>query len=154
MNIVILSRSDRIYSTQSLKEAALKRGHKVRVVDHTRCYTLIEKSKHPIYYQGEELGNADAIIPRIGLTVTQYGSAIVRQFEMRDVFTATSSLALVRARDKLRSLQILAREGIAVPKSAFSRQPSDIDDLIKQVGGPPLVIQSIGRNPGNGSDPG
>lgn len=150
MNIVILSRNPNLYSTKSLAEAARIRGHNVRILNHLKCYVAIEQGNPAIYYNGEQLTNIDAIIPRIGASVTFYGTAIVRQFEMMQVFTTTRSQSLVKSRDKLRSLQILSRAGIDVPKTAFASQPKDIDSLITLVGGAPLVIKLLEGTQGIG----
>lgn len=150
MKIVVLSRNPNLYSTKRLKEAGEKRGHEVLVVDHTKCDIYIEKRKPTIFYKGQELKDVDAVIPRIGASVTFYGTAVVRQFEMMKVFTATESQALVRSRDKLRSLQILSRAGLGLPKTAFinySRNPSRIID---RVGGAPVVIKLLEGTQGVG----
>src|SRR5688572_3778870 len=115
MKIAILSRNPKLYSTRRLVEAAKKRGHQVVVLNHLNCVTVIEKGRPHIFYAGKELAGIDAVIPRIGASVTFYGTAVVRQFEMMKVFSAVESQALVRSRDKLRSLQILARSGIGLP---------------------------------------
>ena len=116
MNLVVLSRNVKLYSTMRLVEAAQKRGHEIRVIDHSKCDLVIEKKKPKVLYRGEEITGVNAVIPRIGASVTFYGTAVVRQFEMMNVFTAVESQALVRSRDKLRSLQILSRAGLGLPK--------------------------------------
>lgn len=141
MKIAILSRFPESYSTSRLVEAAKARGHNVRVIDYTKCYVEIEKSQPTIHYMGEKLEGIDAIIPRIGFSNATYGAAVVRQFEMMRVFSTASSLALVRSRDKLRSLQLLARGGIGIPKTVFARKAKEVDDIIKLVGGAPLVVK-------------
>lgn len=150
MNIVILSANKNLYSTKRLIEAAEKRGHEVNVINHTRTYVVMESGNLDIYYGDHVISNVDAIIPRIGASVTYYGSAMIRQFEMRQVFTTVSSLALVRSRDKLRATQILAKHGVGIPKTAFAKQPNDIDSLIKQVGGTPLIVKLLEGTQGLG----
>jgi ribosomal protein S6--L-glutamate ligase len=150
MNIAILSRNPNLYSTKSLAEAARIRGHHVRILNHLKCYVAIEQGKPGIFYNGESLTNIDAVIPRIGASVTFYGTAIVRQFEMMQIFTTTRSQSLVKSRDKLRCLQILSKAGIDVPKTAFASQPKDIDNLIDLVGGAPLVIKLLEGTQGIG----
>jgi ribosomal protein S6--L-glutamate ligase len=131
-------------------EAAVKRGHSIEIIDHTKCYVLIEKGKPSIRYQGRALERFDAVIPRIGASVTAYGTAIVRQFEMMKIFSAIESQGIVRSRDKLRSLQLLSREGIGIPKTAFADHVREVDDLIEQVGGAPLVIKLLEGTQGIG----
>jgi len=150
MNIIVLSTNRNLYSTSRLVEAAIKRGHECKVLDHTKCYVVMEKGETHVFYKDHEITDVDAIIPRIGASVTFYGSSIIRQFEMKKVFTTTSSLALVRSRDKLRSLQILAKNDIGVPRTAFAKYPSDIDSLIKHVGGTPLIIKLLESTQGKG----
>lgn len=150
MNIAILSRNRRLYSTNRLVEAAKERGHNVHVIDHTKCYVVIEKDNLGIYYGEDKLENIDAIIPRIGASVTFYGSSVIRQFEAKKVFTTVSSLALVRSRDKLRSHQVLAKAGVDIPRTAFAKHPSDTNNLVKQVGGAPLVIKLLEGTQGLG----
>jgi ribosomal protein S6--L-glutamate ligase len=150
LRLLVLSRRRRLYSTRRLVEAAAARGHHVRVVDHTRCYVEVRNSGPTVFYEGEPLVDIDAIIPRIGASVTEYGSAIVRQFETQGVFTATPSLALARARDKLRSLQLLARDRVAIPHTLFARRASDLDDMLERLGGPPVVIKLLEGTQGVG----
>lgn len=151
MKIVILSKGPGNYSTKRLKEEALERGHDVEVVDYTKCFATIEKNNPVVNHEGKDLNSVDVIIPRIGSSYTRYGSAIVRQFEMRGVYSTTSSIALVRSRDKLRSLQLLARAGIGIPKTVFSRGVTDsIDDLIEDLGGTPIIIKLARGTHGNG----
>jgi ribosomal protein S6--L-glutamate ligase len=150
MKIAILSRSKNIYSTGQLVEAAEKRGHEVLLLDHMKCVLVIEKGRPHIYYKGKEITGVNAVIPRIGASVTFYGTAVVRQFEMMKIFTAVESQALVRSRDKLRSLQILARAGIGMPKTAFANQTSDIDSLIDSIGGAPCIIKLLEGTQGIG----
>lgn len=150
MKIIVLSRNPNLYSTKRLVEAGEKRKHEMVVVDHTKCDLIIEKRKPQIYYKGKPLNDVDAVIPRIGASVTFYGTAVVRQFEMMKVFTATESQALVRSRDKLRSLQILARAGLGLPKTAFTNYSKDVKSIIKNVGGAPLVIKLLEGTQGVG----
>ena len=150
MNIVILSNGPGNYSTKRLKEEAKTRGHNVRVVKHKECYASIESSNPYVTYRGEDLRNVDAIIPRIGSNITRYGTAIVRQFEMQGVYTTATSIAITRSRDKLRSLQLLSRSGVGIPKTVFSRNTADIDDLIEEIGGLPVIIKLARGTHGNG----
>ncbi len=150
MNIVILSRNRRLYSTNRLVEAAKERGHNVQVIDHTKCHMVIEKGNIGIFHGEDEIENIDAIIPRIGASVTFYGSSVIRQFEAKKVFTTVSSLALVRSRDKLRSHQVLAKAGVNIPRTAFAKHPDDTNNLLKQVGGAPLVIKLLEGTQGLG----
>ncbi len=150
MNIAILSRNIQLYSTKRLVEAGEKRGHNIIVLDHTKCDILIERKKPQIFYQGKEIKHIDAIIPRIGASVTFYGTAVVRQFEMMKTFTTTESQALVRSRDKLRGLQILSRAGLHLPKTAFTNFSKDVGNIINQVGGAPCVIKLLEGTQGVG----
>lgn len=150
MKIAILSRNGNLYSTKRLIEAAKKRKHEVRVVDTLKCDIQIEKKKPTIFYRGEYLTNIDAVIPRIGASVTFYGTAVVRQFEMMKTFSTTESVALVRSRDKLRSLQILARAGLGLPKTVFTNYSKDVDQVIDAVGGAPCVIKLLEGTQGLG----
>lgn len=150
MKIAILSANQNLYSTKRLVEAGEKKGHEVVVINHTKCDLVIEKKKPGVIYKGEELTNIDAIIPRIGASVTFYGTAVVRQFEMMKVFSATESQALVRSRDKLRSLQILSRAGLGLPKTVFSNYSKEVSGIIDKVGGAPLVIKLLEGTQGLG----
>jgi ribosomal protein S6--L-glutamate ligase len=150
MRIAILSRDANLYSTNRILKAGEQRGHEMIVIDHQKCVLVIESSKPKIIYKGEELKNIDAIIPRIGASVTFYGAAVVRQFEQMRVFSTVESQALVRSRDKLRSLQLMAKAGIGMPKTAFASSPKDIDNIIKQVGGAPVVIKLLEGTQGIG----
>ncbi|MGH7195786.1 MAG: RimK family alpha-L-glutamate ligase [Candidatus Saccharimonadales bacterium] len=141
MNIAILSKGASNYSTRRLKEAAKLRGHEVRVINYAKCYVTLESSNPVVHYKGEELRDIDVIIPRIAHSLTNYGSAIVRQFEMQNVFTTTSSISIVRSRDKLRGLQLLAKAGVGIPKTVFARETADVDDVLEQVGGAPVIIK-------------
>jgi ribosomal protein S6--L-glutamate ligase len=148
MKIAILSRNAKLYSTRRLVEAAEAKGHEAVVIDHLKCIIELEKRKPKIYYQGQYL--TDAVIPRIGASVTFYGTAVVRQFEMMKVFTAVESQALVRSRDKLRSLQILARAGVGMPKTVFTNYTKDVDHVIDSVGGAPCVLKLLEGTQGLG----
>ncbi|TDL99283.1 MAG: 30S ribosomal protein S6--L-glutamate ligase [Flavobacteriaceae bacterium] len=150
MKIAILSRNSKLYSTKRLVEAAKAKGHEVVVIDHLKCIIEIEKKRPKIYYEGNYISDIDAIIPRIGASVTFYGTAVVRQFEMMKVFTTVESQALVRSRDKLRSLQVLARAGVGLPKTAFTNYAKDSDHLIEAVGGAPLVLKLLEGTQGLG----
>ena len=150
MKIVILSRNPSLYSTKRLIEAAKARKHEVMVVDHLKCTIELERKKNKIYYNGEYLEGIDAIIPRIGASVTFYGTSVVRQFEMMGVFSAVSSQALVRSRDKLISLQILARAGVGLPKTVFTNYTKDVEHVIDSVGGAPLILKLLEGTQGLG----
>jgi len=150
MNIKILSRNPNLYSTKRLVEAAEKRKHNVEIIDHLKCDLVIEKRKPSIVYKGELLSETDAIIPRIGASVTFYGTAVVRQFEMMGAFTTVDSEALVRSRDKLRSLQVLSRAKIGLPKTVFTNYSRETESVINQVGGTPLVIKLLEGTQGLG----
>jgi ribosomal protein S6--L-glutamate ligase len=153
MKIAILSKGPGNYSTKRLKEEALKRGHEVDVINYTDCEARIEQSKPTVIYDGKVLKGYDAIVPRIASSFTRYGSAIVRQFETQGVFTTTTSIALVRSRDKLRATQLLARAGIDIPKTIFSRgrlSPEEIEGLVEELGGPPVVIKLARGTHGRG----
>lgn len=150
MKIAVLSRNEELYSTKRLVEAIEQKSHEAVVIDHAKCHLVMEKNASTIYLDDQEITDIDAIIPRIGASVTFYGSAIIRQFEVSKVFTTLSSLALVRSRDKLRALQILARSGVDIPKTAFAKHPRDISHLMKQVGGAPLVIKLLEGTQGLG----
>ncbi len=150
MKIAILSRSPASYSTNRLLEAGIARGHEMVVLDHLQCVLVIEKGRPHIYYKNSEVTGVNAIIPRIGASVTFYGAAVVRQFEMMNIFSAVESQALVRSRDKLRCLQMLAKGGIAIPKSAFAYSPRNVDNVIDQVGGIPVIIKLLEGTQGLG----
>tara|TARA_R110000868_G_scaffold32486_4_gene118139 strand:- start:192 stop:1067 length:876 start_codon:yes stop_codon:yes gene_type:complete len=150
MRIVILSQNPNLYSTKRLVEAGEKKGHEMIIVDHAKCNLVIEKKKPTIIYKGKEITDIDGVIPRIGASVTFYGTAVVRQFEMMKVFTATESQALVRSRDKLRSLQILSRAGLGLPKTVFSNYSKDVSQIVDAVGGAPLVIKLLEGTQGLG----
>ncbi len=150
MKIAILSQGPGNYSTRRLREEAEKRGHEVRVVNYAKCYVTIERGNPIVRYEGESLNDIDAVIPRIATSLTKYGTAIVRQFEMRGVFTTASSIAITRSRDKLRSYQLMAKGGIGVPKTVFARETANFEDVIEAVGGVPVIIKVARGTHGNG----
>jgi ribosomal protein S6--L-glutamate ligase len=150
MKIAILSRKSSLYSTARLKDAGLKRGHEVHVIDYLRCYMNITSHRPLVVYQGRKLEDYHAMIPRIGASNTFYGTAVVRQFEMMGVFSPNSSQAISRSRDKLRALQILAAKGIGLPVTGFAHSIKDIDSLVAIVGGPPLVVKLLEGTQGIG----
>lgn len=150
MRIAILSRNPDLYSTRRLKEAALERGHEVRIIDVLKCYMNINIQNPSIHVKGVELPPFDVVIPRIGASVTTYGTAVLRQFEMMGVYPLNESVAITRSRDKLRSLQLLSRKGIGLPVTGYANKPSDIPDLIDMVGGPPLVVKLLEGTQGIG----
>ena len=150
MKIAILSNGPGNYSTKRLKEVARSRGHQVKVVKYKECYASIEQNHPVVSYRGEELRGFDVVIPRIASHMTRYGTAIVRQLEMQGVYTVSSSIAINRTRDKLRSMQLLSKAGVAIPKTVFSRNTADIDDLIEMVGGVPVIIKLARGTHGNG----
>jgi ribosomal protein S6--L-glutamate ligase len=150
MKIAILSRNRKLYSTRRLVEAAEQRGHEVQVIDVLRCYMNITSMRPSIHYRGQVLSGFDAVIPRIGASVTFYGTAVLRQFEMMGVYPLNESVAITRSRDKLRSMQLLARKGIGMPVTGFAHNPDDIQDLLKEVGGAPLVIKLLEGTQGIG----
>lgn len=150
MKIAILSKGSGNYSTKRLKEAAIARGHEVRVINYVHCEARIEQNNPVVSYKGEVLKGFDAIIPRIASSFTRYGSAVVRQFEMQGVFTTASSIAIVRSRDKLRATQLLARAGIDIPKTMFSRGGSDVDKVMEELNGPPIIIKLARGTHGRG----
>lgn len=150
MKIALLSRNPRLYSTRRLVEAAEQRGHEIVVLDVLRCYMSIASHRPSIHYKGEDLTGFDAVIPRIGASVTVYGAAVLRQFEMMGVYPLNESVAITRSRDKLRALQLLSRKGIGLPVTGFAHKPDDIDDLLRMVGGPPVVIKLLAGTQGIG----
>ena len=150
MRIAILSRNKRLYSTRRMVEACEARGHDVRVIDHLRCYMNIASHKPAVHYKGERLAPFDAVIPRIGSSVTFYGTAVVRQFEMMGTFTLNESVAISRSRDKLRSLQLMSRKGIGMPVTGFAHSPDDTSDLLNLTGGAPVVIKLLEGTQGVG----
>ncbi|NVJ59715.1 MAG: 30S ribosomal protein S6--L-glutamate ligase [Gammaproteobacteria bacterium] len=150
MRIAILSRNETLYSTRRLKEAGEALGHQVDIVDTLHCYMDITSNRPAVRYRGESLPKYDAVIPRIGASVTFYGTAVVRQFEMMGTFSINESVAISRSRDKLRSLQLLSRKGVGLPRTGFARYPDKIDDLLKNVGGAPVVIKLLEGTQGIG----
>ncbi len=150
MKIVILSRNPNLYSTRRLVEAGVERGHEMLIVDHSKCDLIIEKRNPVVIYKGMKLKDVDAVIPRIGASVTFYGTAVVRQFEVMKVFTAVESQALVRSRDKLRSLQILSRAGLGLPKTVFTNYSKNVKEIVKAAGGAPVVIKLLEGTQGLG----
>lgn len=150
MRIAILSNGPGNYSTKRLKEVAKARGHEVRIIKYRECYASIEQNNPTVSYRGEDLANFDAIIPRIASNMTRYGTAIVRQLEMQGVYTVSSSLAISRSRDKLRSMQLLAKYGVGIPKTVVSRNTTDIDVLLEQLGDMPVIIKLARGTHGNG----
>ncbi len=150
MKIAILSRNKKLYSTRRLQEAAIARGHEVDIIDTLHCYMDISSNKPSVRFNGEPLPEYDAIIPRIGASVTFYGTAVVRQFEMMGSFSVNESVAISRSRDKLRSMQLLSRKGIGLPRTGFAHSPDDIKDLISNVGGAPVVIKLLEGTQGIG----
>jgi ribosomal protein S6--L-glutamate ligase len=150
MKIGILSRNPKLYSTQSLVKAILDRGHEVMVIDPLRCYMNITSKKNSVHYKDQILDDFDAIIPRIGASITFYGLAVVRQFEMMGVYSINESVAISRSRDKLRASQILARKGVGLPVTGFSHATKMTEDLVNMVGGAPLVIKLLEGTQGKG----
>lgn len=150
MKIALLSRNAKLYSTRRLKEAAEEKGHEVKIIDVLRAYMNIASHKPTIHYKGEPLEEFDAVIPRIGASVTFYGASVLRQFEMMGVYPLNESVAITRSRDKLRSLQLLSRKGIGLPLTGFANRPDDIKDMIKMVGGAPLVVKLLEGTQGIG----
>ncbi|ATU08046.1 30S ribosomal protein S6--L-glutamate ligase [Methanohalophilus portucalensis] len=150
MKIALLSRNKKLYSTRRLIEAAEEKGHTIQVIDVLRAYMNITSHKPSIHYKGDELNDFDAVIPRIGASVTFYGAAVLRQFEMMGVFPLNESVALTRSRDKLRSLQLLSRRGIGLPVTVYASKPDDVKDMVKMVGGAPLVVKILEGTQGIG----
>ncbi|RRS06604.1 30S ribosomal protein S6--L-glutamate ligase [Pseudoalteromonas sp. J010] len=150
MKIGILSRNQSLYSTRRLIEAAEQRGHEVAVIDALRCYMNINSSEPEIHFKGQQLSGFDAIVPRIGASVTFYGCAVLRQFEMMGVYPLNESVAITRSRDKLRSLQLLSRKGVGMPITGFASKPDDVKDLLEMVGGTPVVIKLLEGTQGIG----
>lgn len=150
MKIGVLSTGKTLYSTRRLFEAAQQAGHEVRVINHKRCYMNIAPHNPGIHYNGEPLIDYDAIIPRIGASVTFYGTAVVRQFEMMGVYSINESVAISRSRDKLRALQLLSRKGIGLPLTGFANSPGDTADLLNLVNGTPVVIKLLEGTQGVG----
>lgn len=152
MNIAILSNGNINYSTLRLKEEAKKRGHRVKVIKYKNCYVSIDEQHPKVIYSGREIGEFDVVIPRIASYMTRYGTAVLRQLEMAysRTFFMNRSIAIMRSRDKLRSTQLLARAGVAIPKTVFSRNETDIDVLLDEIGGTPAIIKLARGTHGNG----
>ncbi|MDX1406022.1 MAG: 30S ribosomal protein S6--L-glutamate ligase [Woeseiaceae bacterium] len=150
MKIGILSRNRNLYSTKRLVEAGVERGHQMRVINHKRCYMNITSHNPQIHIDGKAIEDVDAIIPRIGASISFYGTAVVRQFEMMGVYSINESVAITRSRDKLRALQLLSRKGIGLPVTGFANSPDNTDDLIEFVGGAPVVIKLLEGTQGVG----
>lgn len=150
LRIAILSKGAANYTTRRLKETARARGHDVHVINYAQCYMTMEKGKPIIFYKGKELPDFDVIIPRIAQSYTKYGTAVVRQFEMRGVFSTASSIAINRSRDKLRSYQILARQDVGIPKTVFARETANLEEVVDLVGGAPVIIKVARGTHGNG----
>ena len=150
MNIFVLSRNQNLYSTSRLIETGTEQGHNVRVIDYMRCYMNITSRSPEVYYGGESLGKADAVIPRIGASNTFYGTAVVRQFETMNSYCVNSSISIANSRDKLRSLQILAEAGINMPVTGFASHTQDIKGVIEKVGSVPLVMKLLQGTQGQG----
>ncbi len=150
MRIAILSNGPDNYSTKRLAEEAKERGHQVSVIAYKNCYVSIEKDSNKVFYDGKPIGEFDAIIPRIASYMTRYGTTIVRQLEMQGVYSVSKSIAISRTRDKLRSMQLLAKYGVPIPKTVVSRNTTDIDDLLDQLGGAPVIIKLARGTHGNG----
>jgi ribosomal protein S6--L-glutamate ligase len=150
MKIAILSKGPGNYSTKRLKEEAEARGHEVRVINYANCYMTLQSGQPVVSYEGDEVNDVDVIVPRIAAGLTKYGTSVCRQFEMSGVFTTASSLAISRSRDKLRAMQILARSGVGIPKTVFARSTNQVEDLIEQAGGVPLIIKVARGTHGNG----
>ncbi len=150
MRIGVLSRNPKLYSTRRLVEAGRERGHEIRVVDPLRCYMRIGTGNPEVHYKGEPLTGFDAIIPRIGASITFYGTAVLRQFEMMGVYPLNESVAITRSRDKLRSTQLLSRKGIGLPVTGFAHAPDDTDDLLNLLGGAPLILKLLEGTQGKG----
>ena len=150
MKIAVLSRNTKLYSTRRLVEAAEQRGHEAPVYDTLKCYMDVTTMRPSVKYKGEPITGVDAVIPRIGASITMYGMAVVRQFEMMGVFPLNESVAIGRSRDKLRSLQLLSRKGIGLPISGFAHDVSNTEDLINMVGGAPLVVKLLEGTQGKG----
>lgn len=150
MKIAILSRSTRIHSTQRLVAAAASRGHDVVVLDTLKCYMNITSEENTLWYKGKPVQDIDAVIPRIGHSITHYGASVIRQFEMMGVYCLTDSIALTRSRDKLRSLQLLSRKGVGLPRTSFAHSADNARDLIDFVGGTPVVVKLCSGTQGKG----
>jgi len=149
MKIGILTESGRTYSPKRLKEAAIARGHECQIIRYPRCYVDVQQNNPHVWYEGKDLSDFDVIIPRISPSHTTYAAAITRQFEMMNVYTLNRSIAIVRSRDKLRTMQLLAKAGVGIPKTVFSKSTRAVDDLIDQIG-VPMIIKVARGSQGNG----
>ena len=150
MKFVMLARNPNLYSHQRLKEAAEQRGHQLDIVNTLCCYMNIASRRPEVYYDGKKLGRYDAVIPRIGASVTFYGLAVLRQFEIMGVFPLNESVAIGRSRDKLRSMQLMARDGIGLPVTTFAHDPKQTDEVLKLAGDAPLVVKLLEGTQGIG----
>lgn len=150
MKIAILSTNKELYSTKRLLEAIRQRGYEGLVIDHSKCFLAVEGDKPSLIYNSEQVRDIDAVIPRIGTSISGFGCAVVRQFEMMKVFTTVKSQAIMRCRDKLRSLQILSKSGVGIPKTVMAKDPSQVDSLLKFIGGPPVIIKTLEGTQGVG----
>ncbi|MBY6083770.1 30S ribosomal protein S6--L-glutamate ligase [Ruegeria arenilitoris] len=150
MKIAMLARNANLYTHRRLKEAAEERGHQLDIIDTLRCYMNIATRRPEIYYNGEKLTGYDAVIPRIGASVTFYGTAVLRQFEMMGVYPLNESVAIGRSRDKLRSMQLLARDGVGLPVTTFAHDPKQTDEVLRLAGGAPIVIKLLEGTQGIG----
>ncbi|WP_170438662.1 30S ribosomal protein S6--L-glutamate ligase [Ruegeria arenilitoris] len=150
MRIAMLARNANLYTHRRLKEAAEERGHQLDIIDTLRCYMNIATRRPEIYYNGEKLTGYDAVIPRIGASVTFYGTAVLRQFEMMGVYPLNESVAIGRSRDKLRSMQLLARDGVGLPVTTFAHDPKQTDEVLRLAGGAPIVIKLLEGTQGIG----
>ena len=150
MKLSVLSRNPKLYSTSRLVEEAMAAGHDTRVIDTLKCYMDITSSNPSVWYRGEKLERQDAIIPRIGASITDYGTAVIRQFEMMDTYCLTGSIPLGRSRSKLRALQLLSRKGLGMPVTGFAHDVHNTRELIKLVGGAPLVVKLLQGTQGRG----
>ena len=150
MKIAMLARNPNLYSHKRIKEVAESRGHEFQIIDTLRCYMNIASRRPEIYYNGEKLPKYDAVIPRIGASITNYGLAVLRQFEVGGVFPVNESVAIDRSRDKLRSMQLLAREGLGLPVTTFAHDPKQTEEVVKLAGGAPLVIKLLEGTQGIG----
>ena len=151
MQITLLCRNDSLYSHKRILESAESRGHKVLIYDTTKCYMFISNNNSKIYYRGgEDISDTDAVLPRIGSSVTLYGTSVVRHFEMLGINCINSSLGISNSRDKLRAMQLLAQHGVNIPKTAFAHSHIDTQEIIKLVGGAPLIIKLLEGTQGVG----
>jgi ribosomal protein S6--L-glutamate ligase len=150
MKIAMMARNPNLYSHKRLKEAAEARGHELDIINTLRCYMNIASRRPEVYYNGAKLPKYDAVIPRIGASVTYYGLAVLRQFEVQGVFPLNESVAIGRSRDKLRSMQLLAREGIGLPVTTFAHDPKQTEEVLKLAGGAPLVVKLVEGTQGIG----